>query len=132
MRIAEGRCLVFFHSPLKIQLQKKIGVDTTNSILFQDVLLLHRKKVNCKYFLPREEWTKKKRKIPEKDRGAECGSNLPLTLQHSFFLHRIYYPCTILALPPAILSSNSDPGSHGGPSSPLHFGTCLHFYREKK
>ena len=33
-----------------------------------------------------------------------------------FFHHPIYYPCTALALPP---SSNSDPGSHSGPSSPL-------------
>ena len=34
-----------------------------------------------------------------------------------FFLHPIYYPCTtLLALPP---SSNLDPGSHSGPSSPL-------------
>ena len=33
-----------------------------------------------------------------------------------FFLHPIYYPRTTLALP---LSSNSDPWSHRGPSSPL-------------
>ena len=33
-----------------------------------------------------------------------------------FFLHPIYHPRTILALPP---SSNSDPGSHSGPSSSL-------------
>ena len=31
-------------------------------------------------------------------------------------LHPIYYPRTTLALPP---SSNSDPGSHSGPSSPV-------------
>ena len=33
-----------------------------------------------------------------------------------FFPHPIYYPRTTLALPP---SSNSDPGSHSGPSSPI-------------
>ena len=33
-----------------------------------------------------------------------------------FFFHPLYYPRTTLALPP---SSNSDPGSHSGPSSPL-------------
>ena len=33
-----------------------------------------------------------------------------------FFLHPIYHPRTILALPP---SSNSDPGSRIGPSSSL-------------
>ena len=32
-----------------------------------------------------------------------------------FLFHRIYYPRTTLALPP---SSNSDPGSHSGPSPP--------------
>ena len=33
-----------------------------------------------------------------------------------FFGRPIYYPRATLALPP---SSNSDPGSHNGPSSPL-------------
>ena len=33
-----------------------------------------------------------------------------------FLHHPIYYPCTTFAIP---LSSNSDPGSHRGPFSPL-------------
>ena len=57
-----------------------------------------------------------KKKIPENDRGAVCGSN-NIPLQHFFFLHpTVYYPRTTLALPP---SSNSDPGSHSGPTSSL-------------
>ena len=53
------------------------------------------------------------------------------TSSHFFlFLHSIYYPRTPLALPP---SSNSDPGSHSRPSSPLP--TTVRdfiFYRENK
>ena len=46
-----------------------------------------------------------------------------------FFFHPIYYPRTTLALPP---SSNSDPGSHSGPSSPLPTKVrAFIFYREK-
>ena len=56
-----------------------------------------------------------KQKIPEKDRGAACGSN-NIPLQHFFFFHSIYYARTTLALPP---KSTSDPGSHSGPSSSL-------------
>ena len=37
-------------------------------------------------------------------------------LCNSFVLHPIYFPRTTRKLPP---SSNSDPGLHGGPSSPL-------------
>ena len=56
-------------------------------------------------------------KIPEKDRGAVCGSNnIQSTFATFFFLHLMYYPRTTLALPP---SSNSDPGSHSGPFSSL-------------
>ena len=45
------------------------------------------------------------------------------------FLHPMHYPRTTLALP---LSSSSDPGSHGGPSSPLPTTVrAFIFYREK-
>ena len=49
----------------------------------------------------------------------------------SFFSCIPFFPRTTLALFP---SSNSNPGSHSGPSSPLltTIDTCLHFYREEK
>ena len=49
-----------------------------------------------------------------------------VTLQHFFFFHPIYYPRTTLALPP---SSNSDPGSHSGPSSSLPTSACAFISR---
>ena len=46
---------------------------------------------------------------------------VPYMYEPLFFspLHPIYYPRTSLALPPSSSSSNSDPGSHSGPLSPL-------------
>ena len=54
----------------------------------------------------------------------------PVYIYPTYLFRPIYYPRTIIALPP---SSTSEPGSHSGPSSPLPtvYGTCLHFYREK-
>ena len=50
-----------------------------------------------------------------------------------FFPHPNFYPRITLALPPSLPPcSSSDPGSHSGPLlPPPHYGTCLHFYREK-
>ena len=59
----------------------------------------------------------------------QCYDGSIILFYFIFFFHSIYYPRTTLALLP---SSTLDPGSHIGPFlPPPHYGTCLHFYREK-
>ena len=114
MHISDGRCLVFFRFRLKSNFRKKIGADTLVSSFRMHYYCIKNKqfvKIFC--LVNTKEWTNTK-EISRKRIVVLCVGAIYLC--NNFFPHPICYPRTTLALLP---SSNSDPGSHSEPFSPL-------------